>query len=104
MQPTIGRVVHYALTADDAKAINKRRADFAAASKGKDGPAPTGYVAHMGNEAVAGQYYPAMIVAMFDGNDSKANLQVWLDGSDTFWATSRPEGSEPGAWRWPTVR
>ncbi|MGW4403445.1 hypothetical protein ACWEJ6_05415 [Nonomuraea sp. NPDC004702] len=30
-----------------------------------------------------------------------ANLQVHLDGNDTYWVTSRIEGGQPGTWHWP---
>lgn len=97
MTPTIGRIVHYTLTNEDAEAINRRRSDFDRKNAGN-----TGYVAHVGNYAQAGEAYPAMVVRMF-GNASGdlVNLQVHLDGNDTYWATSRPEGTEPGTWAWP---
>lgn len=105
MQPTIGRIVHYTLTAADADAINKRRADFNAFRQTLTGaPDPghrgaTGHVAHVGNHAAAGDVYPAMVVRTFDGH--AANLQVMLDGTDTYWATSRTEGNGKGFWAWP---
>lgn len=93
--PTVGRIVHYKLSEYDAKAINRRRADFTAA-----GPSRTGAQAHVGNHAEAGQVFPATIVRTF-GPDA-VNLQVTLDGSDTYWATSRKTGDEDGTWAWPT--
>lgn len=93
-KPTIGRIVHYTLSEHDAEQINRRRADFAAAS-----PANTSFVGHVGNHASAGDAYPAMVVRTFGG--SAANLQVFLDGNDAYWATSRTEGTEPGTWAWP---
>jgi hypothetical protein len=83
MQPTIGRIVHYTLTEADAAAINKRRADNSLA----------------GNHAAAGEACPAMVVRTFGGPG--ANLQVHLDGTDIYWATSRTEGEGPGFWAWP---
>lgn len=85
MLPTIGRIVHYQLTKTDAEAINRSRADFEA---------------HTGNRAEEGQAFPAMIVRTF-GGDMAINLQVHLDGTDTYWATSRSEGDRPGGWIWP---
>lgn len=82
-QPTIGRTVLYQLSAGDAQTIAHRR--------GQEGVT--------GNVAVAGQIYPAVVVRTFGGD--QCNLQVLLDGPDTFWATSRKEGDEPGAWTWP---
>ncbi|MFI0897077.1 hypothetical protein [Streptomyces sp. NPDC020983] len=101
MQPTIGRIVHYALTQADANAINKRRAD----AKNLNAAGVTlasqelGPQIHVGNHATAGDYLPAMIVATFGG--PATNLQVFLDGNDTYWATSRTEGDGPGFWTWP---
>ncbi|MEE4540975.1 hypothetical protein V2S66_03205 [Streptomyces sp. V4-01] len=100
--PTIGRIVHYTLTAADADAINKRRSDFTAFGQTLAGtPDPghrgaTGHVAHVGNHARAGAICAAMIVQTFDGH--AANLQVHLDGTDTYWATSRTEGDGEGHW------
>lgn len=107
MKPTIGRIVHYTLTAADADAINKRRADFAAFQRTLAGPidpghrGATGHVAHVGNHAQAGAVYPAMVVQVWDSNTASANLQVVLDGTDTYWATSRSEGEGEGFWAWP---
>jgi hypothetical protein len=107
MLPTIGRIVHYRLTDADATAINKRRADFEAFRRTLAGspevesgtPGATGHMAHVGNHATAGDYLPAMVVATFGGD--AANLQVFLDGNDTYWATSRPNGDGNGTWTWP---
>lgn len=107
MQPTIGRIVHYTLTPADADAINKRRADFAAFQQTLAGPidpghrGATGHVAHVGNHATAGAVYPAMVVQVWDATTPSANLQVVLDGTDTYWATSRSEGEGEGHWVWP---
>jgi hypothetical protein len=103
--PTLGRIVHYTLTEADAAAINKRRTDFEAHKQTYAGtPQPghrgaTGHVAHVGNHAAAGDVCPAMVVRTFGG--PAANLQVHLDGTDTYWATSRCEGEGPGFWAWP---
>ncbi|KAB2384747.1 hypothetical protein [Actinomadura montaniterrae] len=107
MQPTIGRIVRYTLTEADADAINRRRADFEAFQRtilpprvsGTGGA--TGHQAHVGNRAQAGQTYPAMVVRVFDPSATTANLQVSLDGNDTYWATSRTEGDGEGHWVWP---
>lgn len=105
--PTIGRIVRYTLTEADADAINKRRADFDAHKRTLAGtPDPghrgaTGHVAHVGNHASAGDTYPAMVVRVFDEAKPTANLQVHLDGTDTYWATSRAEGDGNGFWTWP---
>ncbi len=93
MQPTIGRVVHLTLSAGDADQINSRRPD------GPRGADSNGAVIHAGNHAAEGHTYPAMVVRTFDG--PYVNLQVFLDGNDTYWATSRSEGDQPGQWIWP---
>lgn len=98
MKPTIGRIVHYKLNAADAQAINRRRDDWSAAD-----PTRTGLQAHVGNHAEAGQVFPATIVRVFDpeGEHGTSNLQVTLDGNDTYWATSRRTGTDEGTWSWP---
>ena len=82
--PTIGCIVHYRLSEQDAEKINQRRAVDSGA----------------GNRAVVDQVFPAMVVRTFGG--PAVNLQVFLDGDDTYWATSRSEGDEQGGhWHWP---
>lgn len=100
MQPTIGRIVHYTLNAADADAINRRRGDAVAS---RSAEARTGAVLHHGNSASEGDVYPAMVVRVF-GSGTTANLQVFLDGNDSYWATSRreaEEGESGGFWVWP---
>lgn len=107
MQPSVGRIVHYTLTEQDAAAINKRRDDFQAFRTNFSGPSDPGqagsdgHVAHIGNHATAGDTYPAMIVRVFHPESTTANLQVFLDGNDTYWATSRAEGEGEFHWAWP---
>lgn len=107
MQPTVGRVVHYTLTAQDAESINGRRNDagaFARSLAGGIEPGErgrTGHVLHAGNEATEGDVCAATVVRTFDGAGQEANLQVCLDGNDAYWATSRSEGDGPGFWAWP---
>ncbi|MET9123026.1 hypothetical protein [Streptomyces sp. NPDC004528] len=87
MEPTIGSIVLYALGQQDADEINRRRA---------------GRVTRTGNDARAGDVYPAMIVRIFgDTPKSAVNLQVFLDGSDSHWATSRTLGEGHFHWAWP---
>jgi hypothetical protein len=107
MKPTVGRIVHYVLTGADAAAINVRRADFRAFEASHKHPHEpgtpnaTGHIAHVGNPAREGDVCAAMVVRVFDPSVSTANLQVHLDGNDTYWATSRQEGVGPGSWMWP---
>jgi hypothetical protein len=85
MNPTLGRIVLYTLNEQDAAMIRNQRI---AANGGM-----------LGNRVETGQVYPAIVVRTFGG--SAANLQVLLDGPDTYWATSRAEGDGEGRWAWP---
>jgi hypothetical protein len=82
LTPTIGRIVHYVLSDDDADRINRRRTDGAA-----------------GNGVRSGDVFPAVIVRTFGG--VAVNLQVFVDGDDVLWVTSRGEGDGRGSWSWP---
>lgn len=98
---TIGRIVHYRLSAEDAAAINRRRTTPAAiADRIVDEQWSIGAQAHIGNEAKAGQVSAAIVVAVADYG-VQANLQVFLDGNDVFWAQNRPKGDKHGQWDWP---
>ena len=99
MKPTVGRTVHYILTAQDALSINKRRTTpDSVKSRAAEGKWSQGAQAHMGNPAQEGQHMAAVIVA---GGYGSCNLQVFLDGTDALWVTSPQEGTEPGTWHWP---
>ena len=83
MTPTIGRIVHYTLNGADVSMIS-------------------GSASHSRNPVSAGQVYPAMIVRTWgDTPDSAVNLQVFLDGDGSYWATSRQCGEGEGHWAWP---
>lgn len=99
--PTIGRIVQYTLSYDDAARINKRREDFAAYVH-TEGYQDTGYIAHWGERAEGGQVLPLLITRCHGG--SSVNGQVMLDGSDTFWVQSVSEGPDQGQWLWPVIR
>lgn len=86
MKPTIGRIVWYKLGAGDVNAIANQRIE---AQRGTS------------NQARQGDVYPAMVVRVFDPSVTTANLQVFLDGGDSYWATSRTEGDDEGHWLWP---
>ncbi len=85
MTPTIGRIVHYKLSEGDAALIQSRHED------------------RSGSNAVsAGDVYPAMIVRVWGGEAaSSVNLQVFLDGDCSYWATSRAQGDDNGFWTLP---
>ena len=112
--PTPGRIVLYRLGEQDCQAINRRRTDaLAAISWHREHT--TGAQVHTGNPVSPGDEYPAVIVRVFSPDEpGTANLQVLLDGNDTFWAPSRidaasdlaksqaehnPDGH--GYYRWP---
>lgn len=113
--PSIGRIVHYQISAQDAEEITRRRTtgkSIAARMKQevqlRDGtqPAvfgwPAGAQAHIGNDVKEGDMFPMLIVRVW-GTDptSCVNGQVFLDGNDVFWALSRSAGDRPGTFAWP---
>ncbi|AMS02420.1 hypothetical protein PP499_gp19 [Gordonia phage Bjanes7] len=97
--PSLGRIVHFTVDQNQAEAINKRRLDFHKHRSTNEAYTDTGYVAHTGNEVRAGDVFAATIVRVWPGD--LVNLQVHLDGTDTYWATSAAEGDQPGSWFWP---
>lgn len=101
--PTIGSIVHYTLSEDDAKRINKRRDDaIATAHANKLHPEETGKQVHIGNRATAGEVYPMLIVRVWgDSPESAVNGQVLLDGNDTLWVTSVTAGEGGRRFSWP---
>ncbi len=110
MIPSIGRIVHYRLSTQDVEQINRRRTTGASiaerinavvAAEGKNITWPFGAQAHIGNEVKADDVFP-MIITRVWGSDpsSSVNGQVFLDGNDVFWATSRSVGDQPGTWVW----
>lgn len=93
--PTLGADVIYTLSDYDAKAINQLRADHYGFVRSLGGVLKTGHQGHQGNSATAGDTCPAKIVKVFG---AACNLQVFNDGNDTYWATSRTEGDGEGHW------
>lgn len=101
--PTIGRIVHYRLTAEQASEINRRRTTGPSiAERIKVLMWPLGAQAHIGNGASVGDTLPALIVRTWGSDpESSVQLQVFLDGNDVLWATSVSTGEGPGTWSWP---
>jgi hypothetical protein len=112
VKPTIGKMVWYTLSEQDADEINRRRLDAGAFTRkigeetahqpvlpGERGR--TGHVLHAGNQVTEGDVCAATVVRVWGG--MTVNLQVHLDGNDTYWATSRVEGDKPGTWEVPVI-
>ncbi len=86
MIPTIGRIVHYTLSEQDAAAINALR----------------GRSTFRANPAYEGEVYPMMIVRVWGNSpDSAVQGQVFIDGNFTLWATSVSHGEGPRTYAWP---
>jgi hypothetical protein len=106
MKPTIGRIVLYVLSAADAVAINDARLQKFAHEAPDSGSAPTAGFTRQGNAVIEGDIFPADVVRVFDNSgeleDPPINLQVKLNGNDSYWATSRHNSDEktPGTWHW----
>lgn len=101
MTPSIGRIVHYKLTAQDAEAVNRRRKE-ADQNRQNHRDAALGYVAHLGNFASEGDVYPMLIVRVWGSTpESSVNGQVFLDGNDTLWVASVGQGDQPRQWHEP---
>ena len=103
MIPSLGRVVAYTLSAQDAERVNRRRSDAAHARAAYK---RSGYVVHIGNDALAGEVYPLVITRVWEAGygqpvteDTLVNGQVLLDGNDTLWVTSVRQGEGDGTWR-----
>lgn len=89
--PKIGTIVNYRLGEQDATEINRRRPTYSAASRREN----DGAQIHVGNTVSAGDVYPAMVVRTWSLETSDTvQLQVFLDGNDTYWATSRQRETE----------
>jgi hypothetical protein len=74
------------MSADEANRLNKRRRD---AQKSHIAQQESGAIIHVGNDVVGDQVYPMIIAKTWgDTETSSVNGQVFLDGNDTFWATS----------------
>lgn len=103
--PTIGRVVIYKLSEQNAADINRRRTTgYSIVERIKlncnsQTLWPLGAQAHIGNECHAGDEFPMTIVRVWSG--TCVNGQVLLDGSDSYWATSVAPGDGEGQWHWP---
>lgn len=82
-QPTVGRIIHYHLSEQDASLVNQMRETQAM----------------VGNAATAGTVLPLIVTAAHSSEG--VNGQVLCDGDDSIWVTSAHEGTQPGQWSWP---
>lgn len=86
MKPTLGRIVHYRLTAANAERIKTDRT-----ARGIQG-----------NHAEEGDVYPLVITRMWGEDETSAfNGTLLLDGPDTLWITSTSIGDGAGRCFWP---
>jgi hypothetical protein len=108
----VGRIVKYTLSDEDAEKINRRRTNGGSiAERMQLREWPVGAQAHIGGAVSGGQILPMMVtnvtVAQEDTAEgtkerTRINGQVFLDGTDVYWAVQREEGTHGGAWHWPT--
>ena len=107
MTPTIGRIVHYALTEKQAQEVNRRRVAQPHLPEW-----PAGAQAHIGNPVCTGSIVPMIVTAVwpneFGPDRPGINGQALLDGGDSLWVTSVAETPpsetpepQPGCWVWP---
>ncbi|MFD8529399.1 hypothetical protein ACFV0L_18465 [Streptosporangium canum] len=88
-KPTIGQIVHYTLSGHDVSMINLESMQ----SFGGQGV--------VRSPVKLGDVFPAIITRAIEGAGTAVNLQVFLDGNHSYWATSRSGGSDHGQWSWP---
>ena len=85
LKPSVGRILHYRLTASDAEAINRRRTTHTSIRERlqAEPPAwPAGAQAHMGNPAEEGQVLPLVVVRVWSEDTGCLNGPVLLDGNE----------------------
>lgn len=98
--PTVGRVVLYRFTKEQAAEVNRRRA-HAVASLPLHRANANGVQIHLGNDVYVGQDYPATVIVAHGATwDSYVNLKVHLDGTDDYWARSVRCGDHDGDYHW----
>lgn len=95
MKMTIGNIVYYRLTLDQAYMTNKRRED-ARQNFPKMREERPGFQAHVGSPVSEGDMVPLVITASL--SEDLVNGQAILDGNDTLWVTSATMGTQPGQW------
>ena len=123
MNPTIGRIVLFRLTAEQAEQVNRRRTSPGSIAERISDESwrhwPEGAQAQIGNSVAEGTVVPMIITAVwpdeFQGgahlftHDAPVyqstfgvNGQAFLDGTDSLWVTSAPQHETlTGCWFWP---
>ena len=119
MTPTIGRIVIFKLTKEQAEQVNRRRTTGEKiADRMRNGTTqlqdcvllsdqvwPRGAQAHIGTNVKEGDEFPMVVVRSLISNHSEPKYyvsgQALLDGNDVLWVRDSVEGTEPGQWRWP---
>jgi hypothetical protein len=103
MNPSIGRILIYTLTEQDAEDVNRRRTDSWLIQQATVRTQwSKGAQAHIGNDVKEGDQFPLMVVATLGGEN--LNGQVFLDGTDTLWVTNILPGNRSGTWHWPVLQ
>ena len=100
-----GWIVHFILSDQDAKEINKRRkdADLARSQRATnniDVINVQGFQEHVGNQVVAGEHVLMVIVKVWNKESGYINGKCLLDGNDGYWVTSVSPGDGPHSWHW----
>ena len=85
---SLGRIVHYTLTAAQAAEAKKQRGVVGGAAVGQ-------------RTIEEGNVCPMIITAVWNAENGTVNGQAFLDGNDSLWVTSVDEGAGPGKWCWP---
>lgn len=111
MQPSAGRIVNYQLSVHDVPRIDTdRRAD---PYREGNFPCIGDIVPLLVVRAWPHEYDTAFKVGMAAADEDGVqrvhqpashwgvNGQAFLDGNDTLWVCSAPEGDWPGSWSWP---
>ena len=107
---TIGRIVRYTLTEDDALKANRRRTHpVSILERIERAVWPLGAQAHIGNLVEMGDVFPMMVTRVWAlpgvvPDVLSVNGQVFLDGNDVLWATGVVQGDGTGQWQWPDVQ
>ena len=98
--PQKGDIVLFRVSLAAAEQINRRR-QHAREHMDEHRANSNGVMVHVGNHVSPGDEFPMIITAVW-GNTPQAlvNGTVFLDGSDTFWATSVGVGPHAGMWVW----